>query len=391
MNRNVRIMLGVSILFGLSIGIYDFLLPFYLDEVGISFAYMGAIFSMAALVMFVLRVYVGHLSDRIGRKVFYALAILGCSVANFLTPFFGALWAQTALKSLRESSAVVKETMHTVALYENAKNRFTDFIARTNGAEILFQGIGTFVGGALLVAVGFRVSFFLSALLLMGTFLWFMTCYDERNTRTEPGEATSLRDLWLFELPVELRILALSGFVFTVGLSTSHCFVMPLFFAKKFLVSAPIVAAILTLHRVFLGFPMLFTGRWVRGNLKALYIGFVIYEGVAMSVSALIPDFLPATVVWLTHDLVGASVWFPIQRTLIQRFARPEARGRQVGQVLAISSLGWVFGPLIAGFVAHESISAPFFLSGLLMIVSALTLLPLRAEREIPMVQESQI
>ena len=384
MNRNVQIMLGTSILFGLSLGVYDFLLPYYLDNAGISFANMGAIFSVAALVMFVLRIYVGHLSDRLGRKLFYALALLGCSLANFLTPLFRALGAQIALKSLRESSAVVKDTMHTVALYENAQKRFTDFIARTNGAEFLFQGIGTFVGGALMVAVGYRTSFFFSAALLMVAFFWLAVGFHERNTGAQHGEAMRLRNLWSFGLPVELRILAASGFVFTVGLSTSHCFVMPLFFAKKFAVSAPIVAAILTIHRISLGLPMLFTGRWLRGSLKGFYIAFVIYEGIAMSASALIPHFLPATMVWLTHDLVGASVWFPIQKTLIQRFARPEVRGRQVGQVLAVSSLGWIFGPLIAGFVADISISAPFFLSGLLMIASALMLLPLRVERKNP-------
>ncbi len=389
MNRNVRIMLGASILFGLSFGVYDFLLPYYLDDAGISSVRMGTIFSMAALAMFVLRIYVGHLSDRLGRKGFYALALVGCALANFLTPLFRALAAQIALKSLRESSAVVKDTMHTVALYENAQKRFTEFIARTNGAEFLFQGIGTFVGGALLVAVGYRTSFFFSAALLMAAFFWFSWGFHERNTEAQHGEAMQLRHLWSFGLPVELRILAASGFVFTVGLSTSHCFVMPLFFAKKFAVSAPIVATILTIHRITLGLPMLFTGRWIRGSLKALYVGFVIYEGIAMSVSALIPHFLPATVVWLTHDLVGASVWFPIQKTLIQRFAQPEVRGRQVGQGLAVCSLGGIFGPLIAGFVADVSISTPFFLSGLLMIASALMLLPLRVEAENPKTEEA--
>ena len=375
-------MLGVSILFGLSLGIYDFVLPYYLDGVGISFARMGYIFSIAALAMFVLRIYVGHLSDRLGRKVFYALALLGCALANLLTPLFRAIAAQIGLKSLRESSAVVKDTMHTVALYESAGKRFRDFIAKTNGAEFLFQGIGTFVAGALLAAAGYRAALSLSAALLMGAFFLLVGGFYERNNEAQHGETMRFRNLWSFGLPVELRILAASSFVFTVGLSMSHCFVMPLFFAKKFALSAPIVATVLTIHRISLGLPMLFTGRWIRGPLKTIYIGFVIYEGIAMSTCALIPHFLLATGIWLTHDLVGGAAWIPVQKTLIQRFARSEVRGRQVGQVLAVSSLGWIFGPLIAGFVADLSISAPFFLSGIFMIVSALMLLPLRVEAE---------
>ena len=101
-----------------------------------------------------------------------------------------------------------------------------------------------------------------------------------------------------------------------------------------------------------------------------------------MSACALVPHFLLATIVWLTHDLVGGAVWIPVQKTLIQRFARSEVRGRQVGQVLAISNLGWIPGPLIAGFVADRSISGPFFLSGIFILGSALMLLPLRVETE---------
>jgi len=375
-------MLGVSVLFGLSLGIYDLVLPYYLDGTGISFTNMGTIFSVAALVMFVLRIYIGHLSDRLGRKGFYALALLGCALANLLTPLFRALCAQIGLKSLRESSVVIKDTMHTVPLYESAGKRFRDFIAKTNGAEFLFQGIGTFVGGALLVAAGYRASLSFSAALLMGAFFLLVGGFHERSNEAQHGEAMRLRNLWSFGLPVELRILAASSFVFTVGLSMSHCFVMPLFFAKKFAVSAPIVASVLTIHRISLGLPMLFTGRWIRGPLKTVYIGFVIYEGIAMSTCALIPHFLLATGIWLTHDLVGGAAWIPVQKTLIQRFARSEVRGRQVGQVLAVSSLGWIFGPLIAGFVAALSISGPFFLSGIFMIGSALMLLPLRVEAE---------
>ena len=80
------VVLGVSALFGLALGIYDLVFPYYLDHIGASFARMGYIFSFAALVMFLLRVYTGGLSDRFGRKPFYSLSLLAGALSGLLTP-----------------------------------------------------------------------------------------------------------------------------------------------------------------------------------------------------------------------------------------------------------------------------------------------------------------
>jgi MFS family permease len=56
MNPNLRILLIVSILFGLATGIYDLALPYYLHEQQVSFQNMGIIFAVAALGIFLLRI-----------------------------------------------------------------------------------------------------------------------------------------------------------------------------------------------------------------------------------------------------------------------------------------------------------------------------------------------
>ena len=45
--RNFATLIIVAILFGLSVGIYDLLFPYYLDDLGVSFANMGILFSVA--------------------------------------------------------------------------------------------------------------------------------------------------------------------------------------------------------------------------------------------------------------------------------------------------------------------------------------------------------
>ena len=82
--------------------------------------------------------------------------------------------------------------------------------------------------------------------------------------------------------------------------------------------------------------------------------------------------------VWLAHDLIGAGVWVPIQSAFIQKYSREDRRGRDVSKVLALGSLGWIFGPLLAGGIFDRWYGGPFVLSGAIMILSAFVLFALK-------------
>jgi len=103
-----------------------------------------------------------------------------------------------------------------------------------------------------------------------------------------------------------------------------------------------------------------------------------LYEGFALAVSGAAPTLLTSAAVWLTHDVGGAGLWIPIQAGFIQRYARPELRARDASRVRALGSLGWIFGPILAGLLAPVSISLPFVASGLIVASSALPIVMLR-------------
>lgn len=390
MSANVWVVLIVSVLFGLSFGIYEFVLPFFLDARGVSFGSMGLIFSISAAVTFLVRVTTGHLSDRFGRKAFYSTALSLCGLTSLMTPLLPAVWFQALLKSVREASVVTREIMHSLLLYDENRPRFLDFIGRTRGFEYLFQGVGSIVAGVLLASLAVRsengayaVSLGLAGILVLAAWGVFAFRYREAGRRSsDPAQPGSLRQVFGLDLPSQLKLLTFAMFVFNVGLSVSHCFIMPLFFAKKFGASTSVVSLIMAAHRGILGVPMIFVGRYVKKHLKAVYITFVIVEGLVLSASALIPAFWLATAVWLTHDLFGAGIWVPINSTFVQQLAREETRGGDVGRSLAVSALGWVVGPIVAGAVAGSNVSMPFFLSGVLVALSALPLLGLRVKEE---------
>jgi len=73
-------------------------------------------------------------------------------------------------------------------------------------------------------------------------------------------------------------------------------------------------------------------------------------------------------------------VWLPIQNQIIQDYTRPEERALDMGKILAFSGVGGILGTWLSGVLAQRNISAPFFVSGLLMIVAALVLTALRLE-----------
>ena len=380
MSRNVKVLLLISVIFGLALGIYEFIFPLYLNDMHISFRNMGIIFSLSSIAMFFIRIHAGQLADVHGRKKFYSLALLGSGLASLFTPFTLRISLQTVLKSLREACAVVQESIHSVALYENVKSKFLDFIGKTVCAQWVFQGLGALVAGGMLVFFGYRNIFLFNAGLLFSAFLIFTIFFSEKDfKKSDPSAAVPFRKLYALDFSRPMMIIMLSSFVFNIGMGSSHSFIMPLFFLDKFAISKGAVSIVMAVHRLTLGLPMIFAGWFIneKMNLKRIYIWFIALEGIMMAASALIPNFFIATAVWLAHDYVGAAFWSPVSKTLIQRYSRQESRAYDVSKVAAFSTLGLIIGPLIAGWLAGISISAPFFAAGMIMIVSALMLVPI--------------
>ena len=93
-------------------------------------------------------------------------------------------------------------------------------------------------------------------------------------------------------------------------------------------------------HRLSLGLPMIIGGKIVKWNLKRTMIIFILIQGIFTSFSVIPAYWLTAAIIWLMHDLVGASLWQPARNTLIQHYARDGSRGLDVGMVLSWQGLG---------------------------------------------------
>jgi MFS family permease len=377
MGRNVRVLLLVSILFGVAGGIYEFILPYYLEGRGLSFRSMGYVFAVSTVAMFGVRIGLGNAADRWGSKRLYLLSVFSAAFACFATPFTASLALLIALKTMREVGVLARDTAHPILLYSEGRGRFVDFIGKTRGMEFLFQAVGTFIAGVGIASIGDRGSLWIGAGALAAA-MGLLTVGVRSQERRAAGATPGVRGLLSFDLPRNLKVIMVANFIFSVGLSTSHCFIMPLFFSQKFGVSPSAVSTVMVIHRLTFVLPMLLVGYLHIRNYKSVFILTVIREGIAMSAGAVIPDFFWASAVWLLHDLVGAGVWIPIQSAIIQDECREASRGLDLSKTLAFSALGGAIGPILAGYLADVSISAPFFVSGALVTASAGVLFRLR-------------
>ena len=235
---------------------------------------------------------------------------------------------------------------------------------------------------AVLDAAGKVVRHLAAGMLGVG-FVFFWSLFRERaRVGAERTASGRLRDLFSFEMHRNLKVIMVSVFIFNVGLTTSHCFIMPLFFSAKFGVSPYAVSWVMVLHRITIALPLLIAGALPIRNLRGVYIWTLALEGAVLSASAVIPSFYGASAVWLLHDLLGAGIWIPVQNLIIQEYTRPDQRALEVGKILAYGGLGTIVGPWLAGYLSENvNVSAPFFVSGLLMILAAMALILLRLER----------
>lgn len=389
---NLRTVLIVTLLYGIVTGIYELALPLLLKSWGIRLVDIGIIFALSGLAMVLARIYLGGLADRWGRKLVYGWALALCGITTCCAPLSPLLLWQVALKGLRDLTALTRETLHPVILYEAGREVFLERIGRFRGIEYLFQAGGTFLMGGvfalltrtwmspatayttLLVGCG--------ALLVLAGIIW-AGGFHETLVESAPRRIT-LRELVSFDLHPNLLCIGLSGVLFAFGLQLSHSFYMALFFPLRFGATTADVALIMVIHRFTLALPLLVMSGLKLKNLKGWYIAGIVMQGIVLTLSAVLPWLWASAGVWLLHDLIGAGIWLPIQSTLIQQYSRDASRGLEVGKVLAWGGIGGALGPLAAGFLADAhflpalltpyAVILPFLASGLFVLLSAVPL-----------------
>lgn len=411
--RNLVVLFVVSTLIGLGGAVYEVALPLFLKDAHLSWRTMGWIYGAGAVVTFVVRIWFGAWSDRIGRKAVYVGSLFVAGAATLVTPVSSGAWVQGALKSVTDPAGRLRDAMHSVLLFESWPKRFQKIFSKTRGVEFMCHFVGLLLAAALLgvmvkAGVSSPTGWFIAgaALLLLLSGAIFALFFREPPLPSQGKPSISWRDLLRMDMTGPMWVMAISGFIFSLGVTTSHCFALQLFFQEKYGASDSAIFIIGALHRLSSAITLLFLGHAFTKHLRMWFMLFLVLEGIFLAA----PSFMPAAgeyhvaglvlpalwtvvVVWLAHDFMGMGLWLPIQQVLIQRHSRTESRGEDVVLVTAIGALGSVPAPFLAGALREMSvgpvaermpflagINLPFLVSGVGVALSAVVLLWLPKE-----------
>lgn len=417
MKKNLWALVVANSLFGLAFGVYELAFPLFLDDKGVHLETIGLVLAAAGTVNFLVVVYGGRLADLLGRKRVYGSGLAACALTNLATPLVPGVGALAVVKTLQQAAVSVQQAMRGVLVFESvALDRFQRTFGRLAGLETSCHALGFLCVG--MVGLGpdavlsygglFAIS---GASLAIGWLVFRSLFRDHPLALVDPARRLSLRTVFAMDLHPKLYLIVASGFVFTVGLSASHA-LWPLYFREQ--LSGPwaeslsafaawlehtspwaarvwaggargpqfaLISALAIVHRLAYGVPMFVLAALVHRRLKSLFIACLVIQGL-MTVGVAVADwttgrFLPVAVLWPLHDLVGASVWVPIQERLIQHFSRPDRRGTDVAKVRALIALGAAVGPMVGGLLMAVTPAMPFFVGGGLCVLSSLVLLAL--------------
>jgi MFS family permease len=393
--RNILTLVVVNSLFGLAFGVYDLAFPLFCDDNGIAKSTIGLILSGAGVVNFLIVVYGGRLSDLVGRKGIYGITFLGLAATNMATPLVPKLAYLAVLKATQQMWVSVRGAIRGTLVYESVPTeRFTRIIAQLVGLENSFHAAGYACVATLGLAsatMSYRGVFFISGTALALGVVLFLTLFREKPLAIASARAyLSLRTVFKLDLHAKLYLIIAAGFIFTMGIALSHALWMLYFREKLRGPWAPgggrgaefaLIGLIAVFHRLLLGIPMLLIAPLLRGRFKWLYVGGLIVEGVMIAAPAfadwLVGSLALVAVVWVAHDIIGASIWYPIQERFIQQFSRPDRRGADVAKANALMALGAIAGQALAGPLMSLEPALPFFVGGAMIALASLILIPL--------------
>jgi DHA1 family tetracycline resistance protein-like MFS transporter len=359
MTRDLRLLSASLFLWGIGEGLFFYLQPIYLAQLGADVVQVGFILGLAGAAMTVTHIPAGALADRLGRKSIMALAWIFGTVASLLMFLSGSLWLFVAALLMYSLTSFVMSPLSsyvTVARGPWSVGRaLTSISAAFNAGAV----IGPVVGGVLAARSGIRGLFgFAAVLFVVSTVFIFLL-------RDQPVEPPSVGG--------RIRTLAANP-------QARRVFVVMLVAMFALFLAWPLTPLYLNEVR---GLPVGQVG--ALGSLFAL--GIVVFNltlGTARARSGSLAGHglvaASAILLWrgLTLPVVGAGYLLAgggrtvrsLLSAQLEGVVSPSNLGLAFGVGETVASSGLILAPLVAGALYRWSPAAPYPVSLGLIAVS---------------------
>ena len=337
----------------------------YAERFGANGLQVGLMFASFSVAQMVFAPILGRISDKVGRKPVIVFSLIGTAVGSFVTGAAGALWVLFLGRILDGASgASVAVAQGAVADIAPPEQR-----ARLMGMLGAAFGVGFVVGPALggLAALGGpHVPFYLAGTIAAVNAVAAIIRLPE--TKPDTSHITEKHQRGTALSPA-LKRFALVGFLSMLGFAGFEA-TFSIWGEKQFGFtegSASIVFVFVgvTLVAVQGGLIGPLTQRL--GSRKLLRIGLSL---VAVGLLLLgVTTTWPMLFVALFLLSLGQGMSGPSGSALVAELAPVERRGEAIGYQQSTAAFGRVAGPVMAGALFdHVGISAPFFVSGVLIL-----------------------
>jgi MFS family permease len=372
LEENIKVLYVVGLSHAFVMGLFEFIFPFFLTDMGISLVEIGIIFSVSALALGIFRILLGEYTDIYGRKRIYSTAFALGALSNLLYPLSLGQIRMALNKILTDISASIRMSVHSIMLYESDSKNYNRWYSWLMGGQHIVMAFAIFISSLLLFHIGYSNCFFLIASIQIGISIGFSLFYREKK-KIRQAKKISLKAVYSFDIHRNLKVLVVASILLSIGFQINHTFTLPLYFAGKYGMPTEDVAIMMSIHR--LGFlTTFFASNFLnKVPLKKAYI----YASLAFAISFLIVGLitLPIAVfipIWLLHDLLGGGIWVTAREAILQKFARDETRGKDVNTFGAIHSLTTVITPSLAGALAAANWDYIFLGGGILCLASVI-------------------
>lgn len=368
MNRDLRLLSASLLCWGIGEGLFFYIQPLYLAQLGADPLQVGFILGLAGAAMTITHIPAGILADRFGRRAMMAAAWIFGTVAAVLMFLATSLWVFVAALILYHLTSFVMSPMSSYVTAARGSwsvgRALTTISASFNAGAV----VGPFVGGLLAAQVGIRPLYGLATFLFIAsTILVFVLRPQPVEAPHETGRLRALAG----NGPIRRILVVTLVVVFAMTLSWP---LTPLYLNEVRGIPVAQVGALGSAFALGIVVLNLTLGR-ARARLGSIVGQFLVMGSVLLLWRGLT---LPAYA--LGYFLAGASrTTRSLLSAQVERAVHRAHLGFSFGVFETVASSAMIASPLIAGLLYRTNPAAPFPASLLLIlgsIVLAAGLLP---------------
>lgn len=362
----------------LSMGLVIPIVPELLEMFNASGQAAGYLVSCFGLTQFLFSPLAGNLSDRYGRKPMIIIGLILFAVSNLLAALANDLTLLFISRMIGGvgSAALIPSIIAYIAdiTADDQRSKSMSWLGASMTSGFI---IGPGVGG-MLAEWGIKTPFYVSAcvgLIAMICSLWGLPESLSANIRQMRRQLQEKRDNVFKQIVLSVRsryfVLLFIIFAMTFGLTHFEA-IFPLFVVQVYGFTTRDIAILLTVCSLIGTVnQLLLTDRITRRFGEKRIIGaMLLLSAVSLVLLLFSGQFYYVMVVTMLFFTFG-NILRPTINTLLSKVAGDE-QGFMAGMNNAYTSLGMIFGPLLAGILFEVHIDLPYLFGGFVLLVSSI-------------------